>query len=61
MFRRLSYAIAGCCAGTAGYEVKSLEEINGIRSWKFDLLDPASPGQPADARHERFACVAKPG
>jgi len=43
-----------------GYEVLSLQGINGIKSFKFTLLNLLTFGFLSDARYLQFACVAKP-
>lgn len=42
------------------YEVLKIKGINGIKSWKFNLLNLVSFGGFADSKYLQFACVAKP-
>jgi 2-polyprenyl-3-methyl-5-hydroxy-6-metoxy-1,4-benzoquinol methylase len=45
---------------TLGYRVLKIEGINGIRSWKFSLINALSLGYLSDTRYLQFACVVKP-
>lgn len=42
----------------AGYEVKKIQGINGIKSWKFKLLNILFFGQISDSEFLQFAVVA---
>ncbi len=42
------------------YGILQLEGINGINSWKFNLLNALLLGNISDTRYMQFACVAKP-
>lgn len=42
------------------YEILQLEGINGINSWKFDLLNALLLGNISDTRYMQFACVVRP-
>jgi len=43
-----------------GYEIITIEGINPIRLWKFNLLNLLSLGYLSDTRYVQFACVVKP-
>ncbi|OFY41551.1 MAG: hypothetical protein A2X18_06930 [Bacteroidetes bacterium GWF2_40_14] len=43
-----------------GYEIITIEGINPIRLWKFNILDFLSFGYLTDTRFVQFACVVKP-
>jgi 2-polyprenyl-3-methyl-5-hydroxy-6-metoxy-1,4-benzoquinol methylase len=43
-----------------GYEVLKLEGINGITTWKFNILNALLLGSIKDTRYMQFACVARP-
>jgi len=42
------------------YEILQLEGINGINSWKFNLLNMLLLGNISDTRYMQFACVVRP-
>ncbi len=42
------------------YKILQLEGINGINSWKFNLLNTLLLGSISDTRYMQFACVARP-
>jgi 2-polyprenyl-3-methyl-5-hydroxy-6-metoxy-1,4-benzoquinol methylase len=42
------------------YEILQLEGINGINSWKFNLLNMLLLGNISDTRYMQFACVVLP-
>ncbi len=42
------------------YDVITIEGINPITSWKFNLLYLLSLGYLSDTRYVQFACTAKP-
>ena len=43
-----------------GYEVIKMEGINGITTWKFNILNALLLGSIKDTRYMQFACVARP-
>jgi len=43
-----------------GYEVLKLEGINGITTWRFNILNALLLGSIKDTRYMQFACVARP-
>ena len=45
---------------TLNYEMLQLEGINGINSWKFNLLNTLLLGSISDTKYLEFACVVRP-
>ncbi len=42
------------------YEILQLEGINGMDSWKFNLLNMLLLGNISDTRYMQFVCVVRP-